>query len=83
MARSEETKKAVERAYGSGIIYDHSRWFKEADDLSIVKRKRFCSQCGELLSEGYDPTERDVAVHQYNKLIEAGMTWTVSPAGEE
>jgi hypothetical protein len=72
---------AVEKAYASRIILDHSRWAVDwaNPDPKVVKKDRYCNGCGTVLTTGYDPTEIDMAGHQYDELLKAGMGWLVSP----
>lgn len=79
MARDRRVVEAVERAYGVQQLLDHSRWAKVLNSGQVSAPRR-CTGCGDVLTEGHDPNDMEVAVHQYDKLREAGMIWEKSPA---
>jgi hypothetical protein len=81
MARSTKTERLLAKAYASGIMLDHSRWSVDpiTGEGTVVKKHRFCTGCGEVLTTGYDPTELDIIGHQYDELLKAGMGWIISP----
>ena len=74
-----KVKDIVRKAYATKIMLNHSRWAKVLNSGQGVKAPRRCLECREVLTEGYDPTELDVASHQYDKLLEAGLGWLVDP----
>lgn len=78
MARSTKTERLLEKAYASGIMLDHAYWAVDPTP-GEVKKERFCVVCKEVLTVGYDPSDLDIYGHQYDKLLEAGMGWQISP----
>lgn len=82
MAKSENHRHNIEKAYATRIMLDHYYWAVDPTP-GEVKKERFCVVCKEVLTVGYDPSELDIFGHQYEKLIEAGMGWLLSPTDVE
>lgn len=82
MPKSTKHQRNVAKAYASGIMLDHYYWAVDPTP-GEVKKERFCVVCKEVLTIGYDPTEMDIFGHQYDKLLEAGMGWLLSPTDVE
>lgn len=85
MTTDEKRVEAIEKAYGAGIIMQHSRWVRALEPAvpGGSRYDRICTECGEVICTGFNPSLAEVADHQFQKLLDAGLVWKESPATGE